>query len=764
MISKFESKSNRVKGLSFHPVRPWILAALHNGVIQLWDYEMKVLLELFDEHDGPVRGVDFHAKQPLFVSGGDDYKIKIWNYKLRRCLFTLLGHLDYIRTVQFHKEHPWIVSASDDQTIRVWNWQSRSCIAVLTGHNHYVMCAAFHPTDDMVVSASLDQTVRVWDTTGLRKKTVHGLPGSDNSMPQLPPPGVGHKGSIGSRVDAELFGAGDAVVKYILEGHDRGVNWASFHPNLPLVISGADDRQVKLWRMNETKAWEVDTMRGHTNNVSSALFHPKEELIVSNSEDRSIRVWDISKRLGIFTYRKEHDRFWILTAHPNKNLLGAGHDSGLMVFKLQRERPAFASRDKTLMYVKDRYLRMYDYPSKRDVPVVNLRRSSGSILGSQPYSLEANALNPAENNVLVRSNVEGGTYELVTFGKTGPASEEAEPMKGLGLAAVFVARNRIAVLDKSRNILIKNLHNDLTKRFQVPVPGIDGMFFAGTSGRIILRKDDKLFLFENNSQKILAEVPAPQVKRVVWNEDCSLVAFMSKTCITICDKQLNFKCQLNEPVKIKGGAFDENNIFVYTTTTHIKYALTNGDSGLIRSLSKCVYVTKVYKGVLFSLDREWKPRQLELDMTEALFKLALSRAESEDSDSGSILDENETGTKRVKSVFDAFSDSDFDNDDEHHSKKQKIVDYKTYWDNAPTVADVDKNIRTLSDEDKQKVFENMTDTYITESLRKAGQDIVEDILNEDRKQLIDKCLGKFVPGDITARTKWFKKLKDLVAN
>jgi WD40 repeat protein len=33
----------------------------------------------------------------------------------------------------------------------------------------------------------------------------------------------------------------------------RGVNWASFHPTLPLVVSGADDRQVKLWRMNETK-------------------------------------------------------------------------------------------------------------------------------------------------------------------------------------------------------------------------------------------------------------------------------------------------------------------------------------------------------------------------------------------------------------------------------------------------------------------------------------------------------------------------------
>lgn len=51
-------------------------------------------------------------------------------------------------------------------------------------------------------------------------------------------------------MNTDLFGGGDAIVKYVLEGHDRGVNWASFHPSLPLIVSGADDRQVKLWRMN----------------------------------------------------------------------------------------------------------------------------------------------------------------------------------------------------------------------------------------------------------------------------------------------------------------------------------------------------------------------------------------------------------------------------------------------------------------------------------------------------------------------------------
>ena len=143
--------------------------------------------------------------------------------------------MDYVRTVYFHHESPWILSASDDQTIRIWNWQSRSCIAVLTGHSHYVMCAQFHPKEDMLVSASLDQTVRVWDISGLRKRSSPmGAASYDDR----------------SAAQAELFGSPDAVVKFVLEGHDRGVNWASFHPTMPLIVSGADDRQVKIWRMS----------------------------------------------------------------------------------------------------------------------------------------------------------------------------------------------------------------------------------------------------------------------------------------------------------------------------------------------------------------------------------------------------------------------------------------------------------------------------------------------------------------------------------
>lgn len=619
MLTKFESKSNRVKGLSFHPVRPWILASLHNGQIQLWDYRMGTCLDKFEEHEGPVRGVDFHRVQPLFVSGGDDYKVKVWDYKLRRCLFTCLGHLDYIRTVQFHVEYPWIVSASDDQTIRIWNWQSRNCISVLTGHNHYVMCAGFHPKEDLIVSASLDQTVRVWDTTGLRRKTVRGAPSTSDD------------GNVVARVNNELFGGNDALVKYVLEGHERGANWASFHPTLPLVVSGADDRQVKLWRMNETKAWEVDTMRGHTNNVSCVLFHPKHELIISNSEDRTIRVWDISKRQGVQTFRRESDRFWILAAHPDQNLLAAGHDGGMSVFKLERERPAFHSHGgQRCFYVKDRYLRLHEFSNGRDIPLVSLRRTTTTTtpgVGGGPKALKFNILNKTENNVLVTTNESGGSYELITFSTDNSRSGDAQDVRrGHGLDAVFIQRDRFVVLNAMKQLAITNMENNVVKTIPSPIAGVDGLFFGGANGRVILKSEDRVVMFDVMARRILAELHVSRVKYVCWNKDFSMIALFSKHQLVLANKKFEQLCIIGETVNLKGGCWDESHpIFVYTTLNHVKYVLANGDHGIVRGLDSPVYVTKVNGSNMHCIDRECRTRVLEVDTTEAQFKLALER-------------------------------------------------------------------------------------------------------------------------------------------
>jgi coatomer protein complex subunit alpha (xenin) len=58
---------------------------------------------------------------------------------------------------------------------------------------------------------------------------------------------------------------------------------------------------------------------------------------------------------------------------------------------------------------------------------------------------------------------------------------------------------------------------------------------------------------------------------------------------------------------------------------HVKYVLPNGDRGIVRGLESPVYVTKVHGNNLYCLDREGKMRTVEIDTTEAMFKLALER-------------------------------------------------------------------------------------------------------------------------------------------
>ncbi|CAI7062705.1 BEM_collapsed_G0007670.mRNA.1.CDS.1 [Saccharomyces cerevisiae] len=69
MLTKFESKSTRAKGIAFHPSRPWVLVALFSSTIQLWDYRMGTLLHRFEDHEGPCSWARFPSNPTDFCFG-----------------------------------------------------------------------------------------------------------------------------------------------------------------------------------------------------------------------------------------------------------------------------------------------------------------------------------------------------------------------------------------------------------------------------------------------------------------------------------------------------------------------------------------------------------------------------------------------------------------------------------------------------------------------------------------------------------------------
>ncbi|KAG8349127.1 WD domain [Trypanosoma vivax] len=591
MLTKFDVHSSRVKGISFHRSRPWVLCGLHNGTAQIWDYCMNVSVDTYTEHNGSVRGVDFHNTQPLFVTGADDNLIKVWNYKLRRCLFTLTGHVDYIRVTFFHHQQPWIISSSDDFTVRIWNWQSRTSVASLTGHDHYVMCAQFHPREDLVVSASLDRTIRVWDISALRTQRQE------------------------TGIAQDLLGNPNVVVKYLLEGHEKGVNWVCFHPTKPYIASAADDRTVRVWRMSETSCHEELQLRGHTNNVNCVSYI--KDYLISNGEDRTIRVWDVRARCSIMVFRRDTDRYWILATLPARNLIAAGHDSGMMVFKLFRERPAWALKDKDLYYVYEN--KFYSHNLETDV-------CSKYGLAPHLYPPRIITCNPVDNTVALWFAEDGGMTEVLTIPRPGTAMDSDGRRHGGVSDAVFFAPNKYMALDRDGRLLVCGTQSEREKL--APTERTFKRLFPAPVGNVVCHTDNSVELYHFAQNAFTYEAPLSGVRYVVWDKAFSKVAFIGQNCITVMTKQLKTIAIVTEPTtRVKGAVFDDQrNILYYTTSNQLKYcSLRTSECGTIQSLAMPVYPVKACGDTVMALSRDGKLVRMELNNVELDFKLKLQQ-------------------------------------------------------------------------------------------------------------------------------------------
>jgi len=273
------------------------------------------------------------------------------------------------------------------------------------------------------------------------------------------------------------------------------------------------------------------------------------------------------------SFKRENDRFWVIAAHPEINLFAAGHDNGVMVFKLERERPASAIHQNNLFYItKEKHVRSYDFTKNIESPsMLSLKK-----LGSPWVPPRTLSYNPAERAILVTSSADNGTYELINLPRDASgAVEPTDTKRGLGNSAVFVARNRFAVFNlASQQIDIKDLSNSTTKTIKPPVGTVD-IYFGGT-GCLLLITPTTVILYDIQQKRHLAELSVAGVKYVSWSSDGLYAALLSKHNVTIVNKSLEQISTLHETIRIKSAAWDDAGVLLYSTLNHIKYTLLNG--------------------------------------------------------------------------------------------------------------------------------------------------------------------------------------------
>ncbi|KAK2626390.1 hypothetical protein QTJ16_004652 [Diplocarpon rosae] len=294
------ARSERVKGIDFHPVEPWILTTLYSGHANIWSYESGVVVKSFELTDVPVRAGRFVARKNWIVCGSDDFQLRVYNYNTSEKITSFEAHPDYIRAIVVHPSQPFVLTASDDMTIKLWDWDKGwKCVQVFEGHSHYVMGLAINPKDtNTFASACLDRTVKIW--------------------------------SLGA-----------STANFTLEAHEtKGVNHVDYYPqsDKPYLLTTSDDRTVKIW--DYTTKSLIATLEGHTSNVSFACYHPELPVIISGSEDGTVKIWHAN------TYRLEQslnyglERAWCVSYQRGKQGVAVGFDEGAVVVKMGREEPA----------------------------------------------------------------------------------------------------------------------------------------------------------------------------------------------------------------------------------------------------------------------------------------------------------------------------------------------------------------------------------------------------------------------------------------
>ncbi|EPQ56333.1 hypothetical protein GLOTRDRAFT_128279 [Gloeophyllum trabeum ATCC 11539] len=109
-----------------------------------------------------------------------------------------------------------------------------------------------------------------------------------------------------------------------LRGHHQVVNSVAFSPDGKLIVSGSDDMTIRLWNAQTGEAVH-EPLRGHHQSVSSVAFCPNGKLIVSGSDDMTIRLWNAQTGEAVHEpLRGHHQSVSSVAFCPNGKLIVSG--------------------------------------------------------------------------------------------------------------------------------------------------------------------------------------------------------------------------------------------------------------------------------------------------------------------------------------------------------------------------------------------------------------------------------------------------------
>lgn len=116
-------------------------------------------------------------------------------------------------------------------------------------------------------------------------------------------------------------------------GHQASVLAVAFSPDGKIIVSGSDDRTLRLWQLDGTPIGQP--FYGHQASVGSVAFSPDGKIIASGSDDGTVRLWKLDGTPISQPFYGHEDAVWAIAFSPDgKTIVSGSADRTLRFWQL----------------------------------------------------------------------------------------------------------------------------------------------------------------------------------------------------------------------------------------------------------------------------------------------------------------------------------------------------------------------------------------------------------------------------------------------
>jgi len=206
-------------------------------------------------------------------------------------IMLLSGHSGEVYTGQFHPSGNLLASAGYERLIYLWNvYGECENINVMSGHTGAIVQLCFNTEGDTIFTASTDKTVGVFDTiTGERIKRMKGHTSFVNSVdcartgkPLVVSGGDDCQVKVWDRRRRQPVSSLNSTYQ---------VTAVQFSEDASQVVSAGIDNDIKIWDLRKNAV--VTDIQGHSDTVTGMKLSPDGAYVLTNSMDNTLRIWDV---------------------------------------------------------------------------------------------------------------------------------------------------------------------------------------------------------------------------------------------------------------------------------------------------------------------------------------------------------------------------------------------------------------------------------------------------------------------------------------